>query len=58
MYIITAPNGWWLRGTTWTGDIEKADRFSDQASAYAAIGRAKKFMKPVIYKKLSIDLEP
>jgi len=57
-YVVTAPNGWWLRGTTWTGEIERADRFDDQASAFAAIGRMKRFTKPATYKKLRVDLEP
>jgi len=57
-YIVKAPDGWYLRGTSWTGDIERADRFGDQAAAYAAIGRVKKFTKPAIYKKVRIELEP
>ena len=57
-YIVVAPNGWYLRGTSWTGEIEHADRFGSWDNALTAMGQVKKFTKPTIYSKLRIDPEP
>lgn len=41
---------WYLRGTTWAGSTERADKFDSREAAQAALDRAKKFSVRRIYK--------
>ena len=53
-YIVEAPGGWYLRGTTFAGTIERADKFATQEAAKAAIAKAAKFSRPGIVKTWEI----
>jgi hypothetical protein len=48
-FIVAAPGEWFLRGTTLT-HRERAQEFATREAAEAALLRAKKFMKPAVYK--------
>lgn len=41
---------WYLRGTTWAGSTERADKFDSREAAQAALERAKKFSKRSSWK--------
>jgi hypothetical protein len=52
MFIVdtgdrSAP--WFLRGTTWSRDPERAQKFATYDDARAALEKAKKFMKPATF---------
>ena len=56
-YIATvrnAGNDWYLRGTTWTGERERAQVFTSLDRAVDACRTAKKFMKPAVYRNVEI----
>jgi hypothetical protein len=56
-FIVTvAHNGevWPLRGTVWAFDMSRAQKFASPEEAQAALEKARKFMKPAIYKKAVI----
>lgn len=44
----------YLRGTTWTSDPARADRFTDRDAAADGAKKAKKFTKPALYKLATI----
>lgn len=57
MFIVTvAHNGeiWPLRGTVWAFSMDRAQKFETPEAAAAALEKARKFMKPAIYKKAVI----
>ena len=43
---------WLLRSTTWTSQIERADKFSSQVEAEQALEKAKRFIKKSLLKKI------
>lgn len=45
---------WYLKGTTWTSTIERADVFATRELALAAFQRGKKFMQHKLIKKVEI----
>lgn len=45
---------WYLKGTTWTSTIERADSFATKELALAAFERAKKFMQAKLIKKVEV----
>jgi len=54
MIIVTVENGgikWYLKSTTWTSLPDRADSFDSLIVAKAAVEKAKKFMKPLLFKK-------
>jgi hypothetical protein len=56
-YIVTVENNgetWPLRGTIWAFSMERAQHFASEAAAQAALDKAKKFMKPALYRKARI----
>jgi len=64
MFIIEFPvqpatlGSWYLRGTTSTGDIERAERFVDEEAARKALGDRKKWFKRASIKTarfISVD---
>ncbi|RUV37442.1 hypothetical protein [Mesorhizobium sp. M7A.F.Ca.MR.148.00.0.0] len=58
MFIVTVNhNGekWPLRGTIWAYSMDRAEQFPSEQAAQTALDKAKKFMKPAIYKKARIE---
>jgi len=61
MFIVTVLNNgtkWPLRGTVWAFDMSRAQLFETEAEARAALEKARKFMKPAIYKRAVIEAAP
>lgn len=57
-FIVTVEhNGekWPLRGTAWAYSMDRAQSFPTRETAQAALDKAKKFMKPAIYRKARIE---
>ena len=55
MFIVTL-RGWYLRGTTWTGDLARANHFDSREAAQTSLDNAKKFMKARDYRTAQIIL--
>jgi hypothetical protein len=56
-YIVTVEhNGetWPLRGTIWEASMDRAQHFPSAEAAQAALGKAKKFMRPALRRKARI----
>ncbi|BCH11980.1 hypothetical protein MesoLj131c_62380 [Mesorhizobium sp. 131-3-5] len=55
--VIVIHNGekWPLRGTVWAYSMDRAEQFPSEQAAKAALDKAKKFMKPAIFKKARIE---
>jgi len=54
MIIVTVENEgnkFYLRGTTWSFSQDRASQFADAQAAQAGLERARKFMKPALYKR-------
>lgn len=54
MYIVRLINGsctYYLKGTTWTGSTERADKFDTIEEAANGLGKAKKFTQPKLFKR-------
>ena len=57
-YIVTVTmNGtkWPLRGTNWAYDMSRALYYPTREEAQAALDRARKFMKPAVYRAAVIE---
>ena len=57
-YLVTVNNSaviFFLRGTVWSFSSERADKFATREAAQAALEKARKFMKPAIYRKAAIQ---
>ena len=55
-FIIQHGDGsaaWFLRGTAWA-NRDRASRFETKEAAQAALDKARKFMRPGIYRAASI----
>ena len=54
MIVTTENEGrtFYLRGTTWAFDADRANKFETLEQAKEAVEKAKKFMKPKIYKAI------
>ena len=51
LVTITNPGGeYFLRGTVWTGAIERAQQFPTREAAEAGLAKARKFVKPAMFK--------
>lgn len=50
VHINNLGHNWYLRGTTWTCDIMRADKFDNREDAQSALLKAKKFMVVKMYK--------
>lgn len=48
--IQHAGQTWYLKGTTWTGELDRAFKYESEEQAYEALEKAKKFMAPAIKK--------
>jgi len=58
MFIVTVINNeykWYLKSTTWTGFLDRADKFMTEQEARDAAKRAEKFMHPRIKRNYKID---
>lgn len=58
MIVVTVMNGgfkWYLKGTTWTSALERADKFDEVMVAMSAVVKAKKFMKPALFKSVQYE---
>ena len=58
MFVVTVTNNgikWPLRGTNWAYSMDRAQQFETHAAAQAALEKARKFMKPAIYKRAVIE---
>jgi hypothetical protein len=49
-FIVETTGEWFLRGTTWTSDRDRAIKFDTEEDAQAGLLKAKKFTKPEQYK--------
>jgi len=57
LFIVVTPGyggNWYLRGTTWTGEQERANKFTTHEAALTALNRARRFMKPAAFKAATI----
>jgi hypothetical protein len=52
--LPTADCSYWLRGTVWTGGVDRATRFATVEAAQAALDRAKPFTKPKLFRTAAI----
>jgi len=57
-FIVCLPSGYNLRGTIWTDEPGRAQRFPTREAAEAAFERAKKFMRPSQRKLARIVAAP
>jgi hypothetical protein len=58
MFVATLNNNgftFFLRGTIWTSDPARAQLFADRTEAEFALEKARKFMKPGMFKKARIE---
>lgn len=53
-YVVEFPHNYYLRGTTATGDPERATRFATEAEARAALQRNRKFLRAAVWKAAKI----
>jgi len=53
--IVNQGNKFWLKGTTWAFSLERAQQFPTEESARNQLEKAKKFMKPSLYKTAIIE---
>jgi len=57
--VINQGQSWYLRGTTWTGEAERASRFASEQAARAGLLKAKPFMKASLFKLATVQpVEP
>lgn len=52
--IDEIQSAWYLRGTTWTGDVHRASKFDSALLAQAGLDKARQFMKAASFKKATI----
>lgn len=52
--IVINDFKWYLRGTTWTSDKRRADKFPTASAAQQAFDNAKKFMRTNMRKLAKI----
>ena len=53
MFIVTVTNQgqqFWLRGTTWAFHADRVNQFQSEQAARDALEKARKFMKPSLFK--------
>lgn len=53
-YIVEAPAYWFLVGTAWTGNKERAQKFDTKEQAQAALNTATRFSRPKIWRHWKI----
>lgn len=55
-YVVKLDNGvlYYLRGTTWTSERERANEFQSLSNAGLALEKARKFMLPKLRKRAVI----
>jgi hypothetical protein len=51
---VEYPGGFYLRGTTATGDQSRAQEFDSEEAAKAALVKNKQFLKPAAFKGANI----
>jgi hypothetical protein len=49
---------WYLRGTTWSADSERATSFDTEELAHAQLDRARKFMRPETFRACRVIERP
>jgi hypothetical protein len=57
MFIVKITNAggdYFMRRTTWAGDIDRADRFETREAAQTALTNNRKFTKPAMFKAARI----
>lgn len=52
--VVNQSMRFWLKGTTWTFSLDRADRFASVEAARAAIVKAGKFNKASIMKRAEL----
>lgn len=58
-FIWTLENGgytWYMRGTTWTSDRDRATEYDDLDAAFAAQRKAGQFMKARDVKRMALGV--
>lgn len=62
VYRVSVINGgtrWFLRGTTWTSELDRADLFDSESAAADRFEKARKFMKAALARKVEVHaVEP
>lgn len=59
MFIWKLDNGgytWYLRGTTWTSDRDRATQFEELDQAFEAQRKATQFMKKAMVKRMELSV--
>lgn len=54
-FVVVYPNGWFLRGTTATGEEDRATRFDTEEQAHTALNLNKKFLNAQAFKAARIQ---
>lgn len=54
--VVNAGVLFYLKGTTWTGDKDRADSFTTKEAAQAAAAKAEEFMHPRIRKSYKVEV--
>jgi hypothetical protein len=57
LVVVTVVNEgvrFWLKGTTWSFSLDRAQRFDTTEAAFAAIEKAKKFNKAAVMKRAEL----
>lgn len=52
--VVNQGQRFWLKGTTWSFSLDRADRFPSTDAAFAAIARASKFNKASVMKRAEL----
>jgi len=55
--LINRGQVWFLRGTTWTGDADRAAVFANEQAAAMALVKAQPFMKPGLFKRATVEVK-
>lgn len=54
VFLKSADFNWYLKGTTWTSEINTASGFDSKEEAQKALDKAKKYMVPARRKQATI----
>jgi hypothetical protein len=52
--VVNQGTRFWLKGTTWSFSLDRADRFPTTDAAFAAIAKASKFNKASVMKRAEL----
>lgn len=52
--VVNQGQRFWLKGTTWSFSLDRADRYPTTHAAFAAIEKARKFNKASVMKRAEL----